>query len=69
MPRKARVVKHIMIAKHKFILEIYLALEGHKDISWEIFPYDCDASLYAFSNKQRLENIVEKKYLYENTKV
>ena len=65
MPRKARVVKHIMIAKHKFRLEIYLALEGHKDISWEIFPYNHDASLYAFSNKQRLENIIEKKYLYE----
>ena len=69
MPRKARIVRHIMIAKHKFILEIYLALEGHKDISWEIFPYDHNASLYAFSNKQKLENIVEKKHLYENTKV
>ena len=69
MPRQARIVRHIMIAKHKFILEIYLALEGHKDISWEIFPYDHDASLYAFSNKQKLENIVEKKHLYENTKV
>lgn len=69
MPRKAKIVRHIMIAKHKFILEIYLALEGHKDISWEIFPYDRDASLYAFSNKQKLENIVEKKHLYENTKV
>ena len=55
MPRKARIVRHIVIAKHKFILEIYLSLEGHKDISWEIFPYDCDASLYAFSNKKRLE--------------
>ena len=69
MPRKARIVRHIMIAKHKFILEIYLALEGHKDISSEIFPYNNNASLYAFSNKQRLENIVEKKYLYENTKI
>jgi len=58
-----------MIAKHKFRLEIYLALEGHKDISWEIFPYNHDASLYAFSNKQRLQNIVEKKHLYENTKI
>ena len=56
-----------MIAKHKFILEIYLALEGHKDISWEVFPYNRDASLYAFSNKKRLENIVEKKFLYENS--
>jgi len=54
-----------MIAKHKFILEIYLALEGHKDITWEIFPYDHDASLYAFSNKKRIENIVEKKHIYD----
>ena len=69
MPRKARIVRHIMIAKHKFILEIYLALEGHKDITWEIFPYDHDASLYAFSNKQKLENIIEKRHIYENTKV
>ena len=69
MPRKAKIVRHIMIAKHKFILEIYLALEGQKDITWEIFPYDHDASLYAFSNKQKLENIIEKRHIYENTKV
>jgi hypothetical protein len=65
MPQKARRVKHIMIAKHKFILEIYLALEGHKDITWEIFPYDHDASLYAFSNKKRLEKIIEEKHIYD----
>ena len=65
MPQKARKVKHIMIAKHKFTLEIYLALEGGKDLTWEIFPYNHDASLYAFSNKKRIENIVEKKYIYD----
>jgi len=65
MPRKARIVRHIMIAKHKFILEIYLALEGHKDITWEIFPYDHDASLYAFSNKKRLEKLIEKEHIYD----
>jgi len=54
-----------MIAKHKFILEIYLALEGHKDITWEIFPYDHDASLYAFSNKKRLEKIIEEQHIYD----
>ena len=48
MPQKARKVKHIMIAKHKFRLEIYLALEGRRDLTWEIFPYNHDASLYAF---------------------
>ena len=45
-----------MIAKHKFRLEIYLALEGSRDLTWEIFPYNHDASLYAFSNKKRIEN-------------
>jgi|TARA_R100000027_G_scaffold43446_1_gene32607 hypothetical protein len=54
-----------MIAKHKFRLEIYLALEGRRDLTWEIFPYNHDASLYAFSNKKRIENIVEKKYIYD----
>jgi hypothetical protein len=56
-----------MIAKHRFILEIYLALEGTKDLTWEIFPCDHEASLYAFSNKKRLEKIIEKKYIYENS--
>ena len=69
MARKARVVKHIMIAKHKFRLEIYLALEGHKDISWEIFPEDYHAALYAFSNKDKLNQIIKQKHIYEDTKV
>ena len=63
MPQKARKVKHIMIAKHKFRLEIYLALEGHRDLTWEIFPYNHDASLYAFSNKDNLNTKIEKEYL------
>ena len=48
---------------------MYLSLEGQKDIEWEIFPYEHDYSLYAFSNKQNLENIIEKRHSYENTKV
>lgn len=66
--RKARIVKDIKVAKHKFLLEIYLALEGHKDICWEIFPQDHQSALYAFSNKERLEKLIEKKYLYEPKK-
>ena len=66
--RKARIVKDIKIAKHKFLLEIYLALEGHKDICWEIFPQNYSGALYAFENKQKIENIVEKKHLYEPKK-
>lgn len=63
--RKARIVKDIKIAKHKFLLEIYLALEGHRDICWEIFPQDHQSALYAFENKQKIEKIIERKHLYE----
>ena len=66
--RKARIVKDIKVAKHKFLLEIYLALEGHKDICWEIFSQNYKGSLFAFSNKERLEKLIEKKYLYEPKK-
>ncbi len=65
MPRRCYVKKEIKISKHKFLLEIYLALEGHKDICWEIFPYNHQASLYAFANKQKIEKIIERKHLYE----
>lgn len=66
MPKKCYVKKEIKISKHKFLLEIYYALEGHKDLCWEVFPYNHQASLYAFENKQKIENIVEKKHLYES---
>ena len=36
MAKRARIAKDIVVNKHKFRLEIYLALEGHKDIVWEI---------------------------------
>jgi len=60
MPAPARVNK-----KYKFFLEIYLSLEGHEDISWEIFPEDYNSALYAFSNKEKLNKLIKKKYLYE----
>ena len=66
--RKAQIVKDIKIAKHKFLLEIYLNLEGHKDICWEIFPSDHKASLYAFANKQKIEKIIKEKHIYEQKK-
>ena len=68
MAKKAHVTRRIQIAKHRYILEVYLALEGHKEISWEIFPLNHKAALYAFSNKQKLETLIEKKYLYEPKK-
>jgi len=60
MPRKNYKRKTITVNKHKFYLEIYNNL-----IDWEIFPYNHDAALYAFSNKDRLNKIVTKKYILE----
>ncbi len=63
---KARINKDLVInKKYKFRLEIYLALEGHEDICWEIFPQDYSSCLYAFSNKNKLDDIVKNKYIYE----
>ena len=62
--RSKPIIKDIKIKKHKFKLEIYPAL-----ISWEIFPYDYDAALYAFSNKQKIKNFIEKKHIYEPKRV
>ena len=65
MPQKGIITKTIQISKNKFNLEIYTGLEN---IAWEIFPHNYDASLYAFSNKDKLNKVVEKKYLYEPKK-
>ena len=60
---KATIKKTIKIAKNKFNLEIYLGLNNK--IGWEIFPHDYSAALFAFSNKDRLNKVVENKYVYE----
>jgi len=63
MPKTSKIVKTISIDdKYKFELEIYLALE---DLSWEIFPHDYNAALYAFSNKDKLNKTIESKHIYE----
>jgi len=66
--RTKPIVKEIVIEKNKFKLEIYPNLESTQEISWEIFPYDYNASLYAFSNKNKLNKIIESKYIYEPKK-
>ena len=64
MPKASKVVKTISInKKYKFELEIYLALEDK--LSWEIFPHDYNAALYAFSNKDKLNKTIESKHIYE----
>ena len=58
--------KQITINKHKFCLEIYPAREGCKGTEgpfWEIFPHGRKASLYAFSNKDKLNKKIEAEYL------
>tara|TARA_R100000388_G_C7129270_1_gene104658 strand:+ start:360 stop:566 length:207 start_codon:yes stop_codon:yes gene_type:complete len=65
MPKRNKVEKIITVAKHKFRLEVYLSLDGHKDICWEIFPHSHDAALYAFSNKNKLTKLIESKHIYE----
>jgi len=65
MPAKAKINKSIVVdKKYKFDLEIYPRL-----VSWEIFPKDYHAALYAFSNKEKLNKLIEDKYIYEKRKV
>ena len=60
--RNKPLTKEIEIDKHKFKIEIYPTL-----VSWEIFPYDYHAALYAFSNKEKLNKIIEE-HVYEPKK-
>ena len=65
---KASITKDIKVVGHDFVLVIYLNLEGHKDVCWEIFSQNYKGSLFAFSNKERLKKLIENKYLYEAKK-
>jgi len=65
---KGTILKKIKINNYKFDLEIYPNLDSHEDITWEIFPKSQAASLYAFSNKDKIDKIIKKKYIYEPKK-
>jgi len=65
---KGTILRKIKINNYKFDLEIYPNLDSHKDITWEIFPKSQAASLYAFSNKDKIDKIIKKKYIYEPKK-
>jgi len=60
MPNRNYNKKDIRIGKHEFRLEIYPSI-----VSWEIFPKNYQACLYAFSNKRKIDKIVESKYVLE----
>ena len=62
------IKRRIKVSKFNFQLEIYPNLEGHQDITWEIYPEDYHAALYAFSNKEKLNKIIEDKHIYEPKK-
>ena len=60
MPAKSVIRKTIEIDKHIFDLEIYPRL-----VSWEIYPKDHHAALYAFSNKDKLNKLIEDEHVFE----
>jgi len=60
--------KDITVAKHKFRVEIYPQLTGVEDVSFEIYPEDYNAALYAFSNKEKLNRLIKEKHIYEPKK-
>jgi len=62
------IKRDITVAKHNFRLEIYPQLEGSEEISWEIYPEDYNAALYAFSNKDKLNKVIKEKHIYEPKK-
>ena len=63
----SKVKREITVKGNKFLLEIYLHLEGtdSKEFTFEIFPYDYNAALYAFSNKESLNKLIREKYITE----
>jgi len=63
MPARSIIKKTIQIDKHIFELEIYPRL-----VSWEVFPQNHDAALYAFSNKDTLNKKIETNHIYEKRK-
>jgi len=63
MPSKSIIKKSIKVDKHNFELEIYPRL-----VSWEVYPENYDAALYAFSNKDKLNKTINDNYIYEKRK-
>ena len=61
MPARSIIKKTITVEdKYIFDLEIYPRL-----ISWEIYPKDHHAALYAFSNKDKLNKLIEDEHVFQ----
>jgi len=70
MATKLLIKRIVKISNHVFYLEIYLHLECkglHNKIVWEIFPSNYQDALYAFSNKEKINKLIEEQYIYEPT--
>ena len=64
------IKRNIKVDGVEFDLEIYLRLEtsgysNRQNFCYEIFPKDYNAALYAFSNKDKLNKLIEDKYIFE----
>jgi len=60
------IKKVITVAKNKFTLEIYPAREGCHGTEgpyYEIVAHDYNASLCAFSNKDKINKLIKEKHL------
>lgn len=70
MPKTKKIAKQITVDKVKFMLEIYPARGGSNNTIegpfWEIFSEDYNAALFAFSNKEKLNKLIEKKFIKWN---
>jgi hypothetical protein len=61
MPAKSIIKKTITVEDiYIFDLEIYPRL-----VSWEIYPKNHHAALYAFSNKDKLNKLIEDEHVFE----
>ena len=61
MPARSMIKKTITVDdKYIFDLEIYPRL-----VSWEIYPKDHHAALYAFSNKDKLNKLIEDEHVFQ----
>ena len=61
MPAKSIIKKTITVDdKYIYDLEIYPRL-----VSWEIYPKDHHAALYAFSNKDKLNKLIEDEHVFQ----
>jgi len=63
-----KIKKELKVKNYVFQLEIYPRLNDGEDITWEIFPNDYHAALYAFSNKEKLNKLIKEKHIYEPRK-